>query len=235
MSTPTRPASSPAPWDVAHVLAEPTRRQVYGVVRRSRHPMTRDDVAHDTGINRRLTTFHLDRLCAAGLLEADYARPEGRPGGPGAGRPAKRYVAAEIELDLSVPPRHYEFAARLLAQAITAAPTDAVTGSMAVARTEGERVGALRRPAGRASAKRNRSAIVDALTDLGYEPAPEDAAKVRLRNCPFRAVADVAPDLVCGMNCELVSGLVEGLGMDPARVTLDPAPPSCCLTVAVPR
>ena len=106
---------------------------------------------------------------------------------------------------------------------------------MAVARTEGERVGALRRPGGRASAKRNRSAIVDALADLGYEPAPEDAARLRLRNCPFRTVAEVAPDLVCGMNCELVAGLMEGLGMDPARVTLDPAPPSCCLTVAVPQ
>src|SRR4051794_17663297 len=185
----------PAPWDVAHVLAEPTRRHVFDVVRRAQEPMTRDEVASAAAVNRRLTTFHLDRLAAAGLLDTDYARPEGRTG-PGAGRPAKRYVAAAVELDLTVPPRHYEFAARLLAQAITAAPTDAVSGSMAVARTEGQRVGSLRRPVGRASGKRNRSAIVDALTDLGYEPAPEDAARLRLRNCPFRAVADVAPDLV---------------------------------------
>jgi predicted ArsR family transcriptional regulator len=73
------------------------------------------------------------------------------------------------------------------------------------------------------------------LNDLGYEPLPQDAATLRLRNCPFRTVADVAPSLVCGMNCELVSGLIEGLGMDSARVKLDPAPPNCCLTVAVPR
>lgn len=228
-------SGTPSAWEVAHVLAEPTRRQIFDVVRRARRPMTRDEVAHESEVNRRLTTFHLDRLSEAGLLETDYARPAGRAGGPGAGRPAKRYVTADVELDLSVPARHYELAARLLAQAITAAPTDAVAGSRTVARREGERAGALRRLAGRVTPKRNRKAIVDALDDLGYEPAPEDPATLRLRNCPFRTVADVAPSLVCGMNCELVSGLIEGLGMDGARVTLDPAPPNCCLTVAVPQ
>jgi predicted ArsR family transcriptional regulator len=197
--------------------------------------MTREDVARESGVNHRLTTFHLDRLSEAGLLKTDYARPEGRAGGPGAGRPAKRYVATEVEFGITVPPRDYEFAARLLAQAIAAAPNNAAAASLAVARAEGERVGTLRRPPGRPSTKRNRAAIVDALTDLGYEPAPEEAATLRLRNCPFRSVANVAPDLVCGMNCELVSGLVEGLGMDEARVALDPKPPNCCVTVAVPR
>jgi len=232
VSTPTTP---PAAWDVAHVLAEPTRREVFGAVRRAREPLTRDDVSRITGINRRLTTFHLDRLSAAGLLLTDYARPEGRAGGPGAGRPAKRYTAADVELDLSVPPRHYEFAARLLAKAISEQPTDAVAGSLEVAYAEGKRVGALRKPPGRLGAKRNRAAVVDALTDLGYEPAEVERDTLRLHNCPFRAVADVAPELVCGMNCELVGGLLEGLGLDRNRVALAPSPPDCCLTVAVPR
>jgi predicted ArsR family transcriptional regulator len=227
-------SADPRPWDVAHVLAEPTRRQIFDVVRRRREPMTRDQVALACGVNRRLTTFHLDRLAEAGLLVTDYARPPGRTG-PGAGRPAKRYAAAPVELDLTVPPRHYEFAARLLAQAITAAPTDAVTGSLEVAYAEGRKVGELRRPPGRTAARRSRTAVIDALSDLGSEPAPETTERLRLRNCPFRAVADIAPDLVCRMNCELVGGLLEGLGLDRGRVSLDPAPPNCCLTVAVPR
>jgi hypothetical protein len=37
------------------------------------------------------------------------------------------------------------------------------------------------------------------------------------------------------MNCELVAGLFEGLGFDRSRVRLDPSPPDCCLSVAVPR
>lgn len=228
-------ASPPPAWDVAHVLAEPTRRQIFAAVRQARAPLTRDEVAGRTGVNRRLTAFHLDRLAAAGLLLTDYARPAGSRGGPGAGRPAKRYLAAAIELDLTVPPRHYEFAARLLAQAISQQPQDAVAGSKAVAYAEGRRVGELRKPAGRAGSKGRRTAVMGALDDLGYEPQQTDDATVRLRNCPFRAVADVAPDLVCGMNCELVAGLLEGLGLDRGRVALQPDPPNCCVTLAVPR
>jgi predicted ArsR family transcriptional regulator len=232
-------AVPPAAWDVAHVLAEPTRREIFDAVRQARRSLTRDDVSRATGFNRRLTAFHLDRLAEAGLLLTDYARPAGRVGGPGAGRPAKQYAAAPIELDLTVPPRHYVFAARLLAQAVKQDPSDAAAASMAVARAEGQRVGALRRPVGRSSAKRCRVAAVEALTDLGYEPAADeratDKAPMRLRNCPFRALADVAPDLICGMNHELVSGLFDGLGLDLAVVALDPLPPNCCVTVAFPR
>jgi predicted ArsR family transcriptional regulator len=229
------PIASPAPWDVAQVLAEPTRRTIFDAVRRARRALTRDEVSEETGINRRLTVFHLDRLAEAGLLSTDYARPDGRAGGPGAGRPAKRYLAGDIELDLTLPPRHYELATRVLARAITEAPTNAVAGSLRSANDEGLRVGALRRPVGRPSAKRQRAAVTDALTDLGYEPTPEDSQRLRLRNCPFRSAAAVAPELVCGMNHALVGGLVEGLGLDRTRVVLDPAPPNCCLTVAIPR
>lgn len=215
-------------WEIAHLLSEPTRREVFECVRRARAALSRDDVATRTRINRRLAAFHLDRLSEAGLLLVDYARPEGRTG-PGAGRPAKRYTASATELDLSLPPRHYELAARLLAQAIQSGRGDAVASSMIVARAEGRRVGELRRGAGPAEDEQH---LMDALVALGYEPAVE-VAKVRLRNCPFRSAAEVAPDLVCGMNCELVAGLLEGLELDPERATLEPSAPNCCVTVTV--
>src|SRR4051812_34006996 len=85
-------ASTTPGWELAHLLSEPHRREVYRVVRQARRPLTRDEVSHATGINRRLTTFHLDRLATAGFLDTDYARPEGRRGGPGSGRPAKHYT-----------------------------------------------------------------------------------------------------------------------------------------------
>ena len=147
-------AAAPSSWDLASVLSEPHRREVYDAVRQARRPLTRDDVAAATGINRRLTAFHLDRLAEAGLLVTDYARPAGR-GGPGAGRPAKRYQAATVDLELSVPPRHYVFVARLLTQAIDREPTDAVGSSLVVARGEGHQLGAARRITGRLSAKRD--------------------------------------------------------------------------------
>lgn len=227
MSTPSAPL---ADWELAHLLAEPTRREIYACVRAATTPLTREDVARSSGVNLRLATFHLDRLADAGLLVVDYARPDGRTG-PGAGRPAKRYRPADIQLDLSLPPRHYEFAARLLAQAIQADPRDAATSSLRIARDEGRRIGEFRRPAGQESGA---SDLMDALLALGYEPSPDPSPTVRLRNCPFRSAAQVAPDLVCGLNCELVGGLLEGLGLDPSAARLDPAPPACCVTVAVP-
>jgi predicted ArsR family transcriptional regulator len=233
----SRNARLPPAWDVAHLLAEPTRRAVFEAVRSARQPLTRDEVAEATGVNRRLTTFHLDRLAKGGLLLTDYARPEGRVGGPGAGRPAKRYCAAAVQIELSMPPRHYDFAARLLAKAIHQDPDDAARSSLAVAREEGRRIGELRRPA-RPSGAAARTVVTGALSDLGYEPGTADAATTRLRNCPFRSVADAAPDLVCGMNHELICGLVEGLGTrsaQVAQVALDGRHhPDCCVTVTIP-
>lgn len=219
-------------WEVGHLLADPTRRVVFEAVRRAGTPQNRDEVSRVAGVNRRLAAFHLDRLAEAGLLLTDYARPPGRRAGPGAGRPAKRYVAAPIEFDLSVPPRHYDRVGRLLARAITESPRDAEAAARAMAYADGKRIGALRRASGRRSAARKRADLLDALVDLGYEPGSVADPAVRLCNCPFRSVADVAPDLVCGMNHELVRGLLDGLDLDPADAVLDPAPPQCCVTIS---
>lgn len=222
-------------WELAQLLSEPHRREVYRVVRQARQPLTRDDVSRATGINRRLTTFHLDRLADAGLLETDYARPEGCRGGPGSGRPAKRYSASDVEVELSMPARHYVFAARMLARAVTERPGDAAAASYDIARAEGLRIGEGRRTtAGPASLRRARQAVVEALDELGYEPADEGAAEVRLRNCPFGSLADVAPDLVCGMNRELVAGIIEGAGVD-GTARLGGVAPDCCVIAVMAR
>lgn len=218
-------------WEVADVLGDPNRRQIFDVVRRTRGSLSRDEVARETGINRRLTTFHLDRLADAGLLDTHYARPEGA-GGPGAGRPAKRYTAADVELDLTVPPRHYDLAARLLATAVATAPHDAAVAAETVAFDEGTRIGRLWRVTRRRRRTVERAELVAALRDLGYEPAPRAHEGTRLCNCPFRSAADVAPDLVCRMNHALIRGLLEGMGLDPAQAILDPRPPpDCCVTI----
>src|SRR4051812_36614849 len=184
--------SSPSGWETVHLLSEPTRRRIYGAVRDAESPVTREAVADVAGVSRRLAAFHLDALAAAGLLSVDYARPPGRSG-PGAGRPAKRYVATDIDVDLSLPARRYDLAARILARGITAADgADARPHALHVARAEGEEVGRLRRRGGRMSTARTLEAASDTLADLGYEPKSEPNGCIRLRNCPFHAVVDVA-------------------------------------------
>jgi predicted ArsR family transcriptional regulator len=56
------------------VLDDELRRQLYLVVRRAGHALSRDDVAGQAGISRRLAAFHLDKLTERGLLRARQER-----------------------------------------------------------------------------------------------------------------------------------------------------------------
>jgi len=221
-------------WSLVHLLAEPTRRRIYDAVRGNRATMSRDEVAAACEISRRLAAFHLDLLAEAGLLEVTYARPAGRTG-PGAGRPAKRYGAVDVDLEVSVPPRRYDIPARILARAIQEAPQgDARAAVVPVAADEGETIGRMRRSGNRRmSATDTLDVAGDILADLGYEPERATPSCVRLRNCPFHAVVDVAPLLVCGVNEAFLTGLLGGLGGHRSvTAALDGEAPDCCVTIA---
>jgi predicted ArsR family transcriptional regulator len=112
---------SPGGPDLASLstLDDPVRRRLYEVVTRQTEPMGRDEAAAGAGVGRALAVYHLDKLVESGLLAATYSRPAGRSG-PGAGRPAKLYARADREFAVTVPPRSYELAARLLVQAVEA-------------------------------------------------------------------------------------------------------------------
>ncbi|HEY0357390.1 MAG TPA: helix-turn-helix domain-containing protein [Mycobacteriales bacterium] len=215
-------------WAALEALAEPRRREVFGFVAAQPGPVSRDDVAAGLGMNRPLAAHHLDRLVDAGLLTATFARPPGR-GGPGAGRPAKRYAAAEPEVSVSVPPRRYDVAARIFARALTGAaePREAVP---AIAAEEGRAVGLAHGSGGPLGLEATLSRSAHLLERLGYVPERSRRC-IRLRNCPFHGVLDVAPELMCTANHAFLTGVLEGLGGS-ERVTavLDPqAGPDCCV------
>jgi len=222
-----------ADWVRVHLLTEPTRRAIFEVVRTARAPMTRDEVAAESGVSRRLAAFHLDQLAEGGLLSVDYARPAGRRSGPGAGRPAKRYRAEAVEVEVSVPPRRYDLTARVLARAIAEPGSgSAHDRAVMIAAEEGRRLGGARRSGRRMSADRSLEATAEVLADLGYEPS-RDGSCVRLRNCPFHAIVDVAPALVCGLNDALIGGILDGMdASESVTAALDGEPPDCCVTVA---
>jgi predicted ArsR family transcriptional regulator len=213
------------------LLEEPNRQRLYDLVAVSQEPVGRDDAAAALGISRELAAFHLDRLTEAGLLETEYRRRNGRSG-PGAGRPAKLYRRADREVMVSLPPRHYAFAADLMATAL--ARMDGMSGAEAlvtVARERGTTVGAgARRKAGvRLGHRRLLAAFLGVLRGAGYEPQIEMAnGTVRLGNCPFDALAIDHRDLTCGMNLAWAEGVVDGLG-SPVSVELAPEPGHCCV------
>jgi len=67
------------------------------------------------------------------------------------------------------------------------------------------------------------------LERLGFEPARDSPARLRLRNCPFQPLAARAPDLVCGINHGYLSGLLAGLNAPAAEAVLTPDPGRCCV------
>jgi predicted ArsR family transcriptional regulator len=223
-------------------LEDPVRARLYKIVAASDEPVGRDEAAAAAGIGRPLAAYHLDKLAELGLLTASYQRPEGR-GGPGAGRPAKVYTRSDREFTVSVPPREYELAARLLAVAVEA---DAGGPSWAALHDAawqfgcnlGRRAtGAQSGPAdqGPADPAQKRAVLETVLRDHGYEPWQDESGTVRLRNCPFHSLAAVHPHLVCGMNLALMRGLVEGLDADALNPELNPPEGRCCVAIAARR
>lgn len=213
-------------------LDHPVTQAVYGLlVQRGR--LSRDDAAERLTIARSVAAFHLDKLVSAGLAEAHFERLTGRSG-PGAGRPAKVYRRSDRDIELSLPERHYDVAGGVLAAALERAAEEGVPVRQAVrdaAVETGRALGETARAetgAGASKAKR-RGALLRVLERHGYEPQLRDRDIV-LRNCPFHVLAEQHRTLVCGMNLELLSGVIEGVGgEDLVSARLAPEAGSCCV------
>ncbi|MFI8420827.1 helix-turn-helix transcriptional regulator [Streptomyces sp. NPDC085460] len=234
--------------DAIAMLQDPVRRRLYEYVVAQGREVGRNEAAEGAGVARTLAAHHLDKLTEAGLLESGSRRLTGRSG-PGAGRPAKVYTRAAGERTVSLPGRDYRTAAELLAEAAEEAGLDA--GLTAAARRRGEALRGSAEPCG------GLDEAMAILAARGYEPRLEAAegvggaegedggaegdgggaegggaepgAVIRMRNCPFHAVAEAFPPLVCGMNLALLEGL---FGVDgPLRARMDARPGECCVVV----
>jgi predicted ArsR family transcriptional regulator len=208
------------PDDVDRIgaLAEPVRRRLYELVARSTTPIDRDTAAEQAGIGRPLAAFHLDRLVRAGLLDVEFRRRSGRTG-PGAGRPAKFYLRPrDQEISVDLPPRSYDVAADILAAGVERAGS-ARASVMAVARERGQAMAA-------AAGSRE---LLPMLESEGYEPFFDADGVVRLRNCPFHALADDHRELTCAMNHALLEGAATAVASSGYRAISDPREGLCCV------
>ena len=217
--------------DLASVscLDDPVRGRLYALVSRRAEPVGRDEAATALGIGRALAVYHLDKLVEAGLLTASYRRPPGRSG-PGAGRPAKVYARSEGEFMVTVPARDYELAAQLLVRAVAADRGGQVTAALhGAARKLGTDLGQRRKAGDQCDGPR--LTLQRVLSAHGYEPRCDEAGLLRMRNCPFRRLAELQPGVVCHMNLALIQGLAAGLGADDLNPVLDPEPGHCCVAI----
>jgi predicted ArsR family transcriptional regulator len=212
--------------DVASIaaLSEPVRRALYRYVIDQEGPVSREDAAAGVGVAHHVAKFNLDKLVTDGLLDVEYRRPAGRTG-PGAGRPAKLYRRKARDIAVSLPERRYDLAGQVLADAVTMTSRDGLPIGDALrtaARNAGHRMGETGGP--------ERPGVGQVLARHGYEPRVTGGAIV-LSNCPFHRLAETHTDLVCGMNLELINGVLERLSPGGMAARLDPGPDRCCVTI----
>jgi predicted ArsR family transcriptional regulator len=209
-------------------LTDPLRRRLYDLVAGRDEPVSREEAARAVDISRSLAAYHLDTMVRDGLLAVSYARTSGRTG-PGAGRTSKLYRRSDKEFAVTVPPRSYELAAALLAEAANADLSGAAATAL---RHAAHDVGI---NAGRLAShpdKGEHDGILAVLRGRGYEPEVTLDGTVRLRNCPFHRLVGDHRDLVCEMNLWLIRGLLEGLGRGQHAAVLDPRPGYCCVALS---
>jgi predicted ArsR family transcriptional regulator len=224
--------------DALGALEDDLRRELYVFVRSEGRPVTRDEAARAVGISAKLAAFHLDKLVDRGLLTFAYARPSGR-GGRGAGRPAKTYRPSDRQIEVSIPERRYDVLGSVLLRALRS-KRRGEQGDAAARRAAGEtghEIGDAERRGRRLASpgpERTMKVATEVLEERGYEPYAEPDGCVRLRSCPFHALAEQDRDLVCSINHGLVEGVVRGLGNVSVDVVFDPIPGECCVRLAPP-
>jgi predicted ArsR family transcriptional regulator len=209
-------------------LADPVRTALYRYVVAQGSEVSRNEAAEGVGITRSLATFHLEKLVKQRLLETSYRRLSDRRG-PGAGRTSKLYRRSNRQLQVSLPPRDYELAARALAQALAA---DGRTTATKKLRRIAREIGA--GWAAESPASPPLESLEATLNAHGYEPYWDRPNKVRLRNCPFEALVPEHQDVVCKvLNLALMEGLIDGLGAQRVSAVYAAPPPVCCVSLRV--
>ena len=118
-------------------------------------------------------------------------------------------------IELSVPARDYRLAAELLAQAVERG------GSRVELEDAAQRAGA---------EAATGTDVMARLRSMGYDPVCVDGV-VRLRNCPFHAVAEGHRGVVCDMNLSLLTGLAEAAAPGCFSAELRPEPGFCCVVL----
>ena len=229
---PLDPADLESQISVVAALNEPVRRGLYQYAVSQAAAVSRDEAAQAVGISRELAAFHLDKLVELGMLDVEFRRLSGRRG-PGAGRPAKLYRPSARQVEVAFPARRYELAGHLLARALEDNSTQSAEALDRAARQFGEELGAqARRHLGRRPGRdRLLQQAAAVLRSYGFEPSV-DGGEIRLRNCPFDALAREHRQLVCGMNLALLEGLLAGLRTEAFRASLAPEPGMCCVAVS---
>jgi predicted ArsR family transcriptional regulator len=199
---------------VTNAFGDPTRREIYLLVRSTPDGVTATEVAERFALHPNVARHHLEKLTGGGYLTvaiasaADGIRP--------AGRPSKRYRASDLEHELSLPLKHDDVLAGLLARAL-----DALGAEQAEALADdvgfqyGKALAHRMEPgAGHRSARTALASVADALTAHGFAAHTETSGndlRIVSECCPFGSAAQEYPHVVCALDRGMIRGMLSGL------------------------
>jgi predicted ArsR family transcriptional regulator len=202
---------------VTTAFGDPTRREIYLLARTSDDGVTASTVAEHFDLHPNVARHHLEKLAGGGYLTVELARHES------AGRPSKRYRAADVATSLSFPPRRDELLATLLARALELLdPAQAEAMADEVGFEYGQALAARMAPVGAGdpalsahkSVRAALAVVADALTAHGFAAHTEKRGKLSVlvaEQCPFGGAAQRYPHVVCAVDRGMIRGMLAGL------------------------
>ena len=195
---------------ITSAFGDPTRRNIYLLVREHAEGLTTNEVADATGVHANVARHHLEKLAGGSYLQVSHRASSG------AGRPAKIYTATEPELRLEFDVGHDDILITLLGKALSRLPTEEAAQ---LAEEVGEEFGkqmAKNMGGSKDSQKSFRAAlhvVADALSAHGFAAhAEHDGQELRIvsGHCPFGDVAIEHP-VICAVDRGMVKGLLSSL------------------------
>lgn len=193
-------------------LGDNTRYAIYLELARAPRPLTTAEVAESLELHANTVRPHLERMRDVGLLQVES---ESRGG---VGRPHHRYSLAPDAPSLGLEPPAMPLLAAMLAGVAAvsgATPEEATEIGRARGRAAAQQAGFGADGAEAVDAAACLAALADDLASLGFDPAvaaDESGTTIAFTHCPFAALAEAHPHLVCNLHRGMVEGFVEEAG-----------------------
>ncbi|AAZ56826.1 transcriptional regulator [Thermobifida fusca YX] len=208
------------------VFADPSRVAVWEALRRAPGPLTVQDLAQRVGLHANTVRGHLAILAERGYVTS---APEERDQ---PGRPRLLYSAVTDE---TAALRNYRLLAEMLVDYLAETAADHAAAAIDAGRSYGRRMVHAPQAGERVDADTAIRAVATLLDQAGFRPR-RSAAGIDLHRCPFRELAESAPDIVCGIHLGMMRGVLAELGAPVEAVRLRPfAEPDRCVAELRPR
>ena len=202
-----------------------SRARVLELIRAAGSPLGVQDVADKTGLHPNTARFHLDALVASGLA----SRAPKKRTAPG--RPGIAYRAADGPGTTGR--RRYRLLAQMLTSLVAGMMPDPAGAATQAGREWGRYVTDQPPPYRRLDAGEAIEKLTATMQEFGFAPqAVSDGSNylLRLRQCPFREVAESHQDVVCSLHLGLMQGALAQMRAPVTAHDLQPfAEPSLCI------